>query len=124
MFSLILGIDGATGFLPWGTKVGSPLAIGKTISCGLGGICLFFAAYIQHRQQAQTVVKDREPPAWTRWAVPLAAVAGAVMGGGFAYWEFRTLGWTTTAAGVLAAAITAVTILMAWIVIRMVRKHR
>ena len=124
VLNLTLALDGATGFLPWGTKVGSPLAIGQTISCGLAGIGILMLAFTQHRQRAQTLVKDREPPAWTRWAVSLAAVAGAVMGGGFAYWEAKTLDWTPAAATLLAVTCTVVTIVVFWFILRMVRKQQ
>jgi hypothetical protein len=62
-------------------------------------------------------------PAWTHWAVPLAALIGGVVGGRLAYGEARIVGWSTTSAGALAVAITGITVLMVLIAFRLVQRQ-
>jgi hypothetical protein len=79
---------------------------------------------LERRYRVLSRVADQGPPAWTRWAVPLAAITGAVVGGVLVYGEMRILRWSQASAGVLAVAATALTLAMAWIIFRLVRKQR
>jgi hypothetical protein len=76
---------------------------------------LFAAVAIQFNYKAL--------PAWTHWAVPLAALIGGVVGGRLAYGEARIVGWSTTSAGALAVAITGITVLMVLIAFRLVQRQ-
>lgn len=101
--------------------IAGPTDIANMVVGPFGAIGLWSLAYYQRRYG--TIIPATGPPAWTRWAVPLAALTGAVIGGVLAYKEAMILRWGTASAGILAVTVTAVTVVMVWIVFRVVRKH-
>lgn len=110
------------GILQIWRRVDGPTDIANTVLGSIGGIGLWALAYLERRYKALSRVADQGPPAWTRWAVPLAAITGAVIGGVLAYGEMRILRWSEASAGVLAVTATALTLAMAWIIFRAVRR--
>jgi hypothetical protein len=104
--------------------IDGPTDIANTVLGSIGGIGLWALSYLERRYRVLSRVADQGPPAWTRWAVPLAAITGAVVGGVLVYGEMRILRWSQASAGVLAVAATALTLAMAWIIFRLVRKQR
>jgi hypothetical protein len=106
----LAGTDGPTDFA---NAVLGPLA----------AIGFWFLAYYLYRHGAVIRLTDKGLPAWTRWAVPLAALTGAVIGGRLAYGEVRIVGWSTTSAGALAVAVTGITVLMVLIAFRLVQRQ-
>lgn len=117
---MLLALNGAIQI--WQGR-GGPTDIANTGFAPLAAIGLWSLAYYRRRHGMAIQVADRVPPPWIRWAVPLAALTGAVIGGILAYGEARILRWSTAAAGVLAVAVTGVTLLMVWIVFRIVRRQ-
>lgn len=85
------------------------------------GFC--FLAHYLWRHGTSIQFKARALPAWTHWAVPLAALIGGVIGGKLAYGEARIVGWNITAAGTLAVAVTGITVLMVLIAFRLVQRQ-
>jgi hypothetical protein len=85
------------------------------------GFC--FLAHYLWRHGTAIQFNYKALPAWTHWAVPLAALIGGVVGGRLAYGEARIVGWSTTSAGALAVAITGITVLMVLIAFRLVQRQ-
>ncbi|MFQ5989170.1 MAG: hypothetical protein ACE5K9_04565 [Candidatus Methylomirabilales bacterium] len=117
---LLLALNGAIQL--WQGR-GGPTDIANTVFGPLAAIGLWCLAYYQRRHGTTIRLAERAPPAWIRWTVPLAALTGAVIGGILAYGEARILGWSTTAAGVLSVTVTGVTVLMVWLVFRMMQRQ-
>jgi hypothetical protein len=116
---LLLALNGA---IQVRLGIAGPTDIANMVFGTFGAIGLWYLAYYQRRYG--TIIPTTGPPAWTRWAVPLAALTGAVIGGGLAYREAMILRWSTASATLLAVSVTVVTSVMVWIVFRMVRKER
>lgn len=116
---LLLALNG--GIQIWQGR-GGPTDIANTVVGPLAAIGLWFLAYYQRRHGTAAKVTDQAPQTWICWAVPLAALTGAVIGGILAYGEARILRWSAAAAGVLAVTVTGITVLMVWFIFRMVRK--
>jgi hypothetical protein len=114
---LLLALNGAIQI--W-QGIAGPTDIANMVVGPFGAIGLWYLAYYQRRYG--TIIPATGPPTWTRWAVPLAALTGAVIGGGLAYREAKILRWSAASAGLLAVTATVVTVTMVWIVLRVVRK--
>ena len=87
------------------------------------GVGFWFLAHYLWRHGTAIQFNYKALPAWTRWAVPLAALTGAVIGGRLAYGEARIVGWSTTAGGALAVAVTGITVLLVLIAFRFVQRQ-
>lgn len=104
--------------------IAGPTDTANVVFGSLGVIGFWYLAYYQRRYGPVILATDQPPPAWTRWAVPLAAFTGAVMGGGLAYREAKILRWSAASAGLMAMTVTVASVVMALIVFRLVRKQR
>jgi len=118
---MLLGLN---GILQIWRGTDGPTDFANAVLGPLAAIGFWFLAYYLYRHGAVIRLTGKGLPAWTRWAVPLAALTGAVIGGRLAYGEARILRWNPPAAGVLAVTVTGVTLLMTWIVFRVVRRQR
>jgi len=117
---MLLGLNGILQI--WRGTVG-PTDFANAVLGPLAAIGFWFLAYYLYRHGAVIRLTDKGLPAWIRWAVPLAALTGAVIGGRLAYGEARIVGWSTTSAGALAAAVTGITVLMILIAFRLVQRQ-
>lgn len=104
------GTDGPTDF--------ANMVLGLFAAVGF----VFLAHYLW-RHGASIQFTSKALPAWTHWAVPLAALIGGVVGGRLAYGEARIVGWSTTAGGALAVAVTGITVLLVLIAFRLVQRQ-
>jgi hypothetical protein len=104
------GTDGPTDF--------ANMVLGLFATVGF----VFLAHYLW-RHGASIQFTSKALPAWTHWAVPLAALIGGVVGGRLAYGEARIVGWSTTAGGALAVAVTGITVLLVLIAFRLVQRQ-
>ena len=118
---LLVALNGA---LQIRRGINGPTDIANMVLGSIGAIGLWTLAYLERRYKALSRVADQGPPAWTRWAVSIAAITGAVIGALLTYGEMRILRWSKASAGVLAVTLTALTLAMAWIIFRLVRKQR
>ena len=118
---LLVALNGA---LQIRRGIDGPTDIANTVLGSIGAIGLWTLAYLERRYKALSRVADQGPPAWTRWAVSIAAITGAVIGALLTYGEMRILRWSKASAGVLAVTLAALTLAMAWIIFRLVRKQR
>jgi len=118
---LLVALNGA---LQIRRGIDGPTDIANTVLGSIGAIGLWTLAYLERRYKALSRVAGKGPPAWTRWAVSIAAITGAVIGALLTYGEMRILRWSKASAGVLAVTLAALTLAMAWIIFRLVRKQR
>lgn len=115
---LLVALNGA---LQISRGINGPTDLANTVLGSIGAIGLWTLAYLERRYTALSRVADKGPPAWTRWAVPFAAIAGAAIAGSLVYGEMRILRWNKASAGVWAVTLAALTLAMAWIIFRLVR---
>lgn len=118
---LLLALNGAIQI--W-QGIAGPTDIANMVFGPLGAIGLWFSVYYQRRHGTAISITGQAAPPWPRWAVPLAALVGAVIGGGLAYGEAKILRWSPAAAGTLAVTVTVFTVLFVWTVFRALRRHQ
>lgn len=117
---MLLGLNGVLQ-ISW--KISGPTDYANAALGPLAAIGFWCLAYYLYRYGTVTGLHGKLLPAWMHWAVAVAALIGAVIGGRLAYGEARILRWSTTGAGLLAVSVTVATLLMVWIVWRMLRKQ-
>jgi hypothetical protein len=105
-------------------NVDGPTDIANVVLGLSGAIGLWTLASLEHNYGVLRRAAAQGPPAWTRWAVPLAAITGAAIGGALVYGEVRILRWSKASAGAAGLTVTALTLMMTWIIVRMVRNQR
>lgn len=118
---LLLGLNGVLQ-ISW--KISGPTDYANAVLGPVAAIGFWCLAYYLYRYGTVTGLHGKILPAWTHWAVALAALIGGFIGGRLAYGEAKILRWTKASAGAMAISVTVVTLLMVWIAWRMVRKHR
>jgi len=118
---LLVGLNGALAI--W-RGINGPTDTANTVLGPIGAIGLWTLAYFESRYGALRHVADKGAPGWTRWAVPLAAIIGAVIGGALIYGEMRILRWTKVSSAVLAVTLSALTLALVWILLGLVRRQR
>ncbi|MFQ5846141.1 MAG: hypothetical protein ACE5IQ_00530 [Candidatus Methylomirabilales bacterium] len=117
---MLLGLNGV---LQIRRDISGPTDYANVVLGPLAAIGFWCLAYYLYRYGTVTGLHGKSLPAWTRWAVPLAAVIGAMVGGGLAYGEVRILRWSPAAAGILAVTVTVVTVAVVLTLFHVMRKH-
>lgn len=117
---MLLGLN---GILQIWRGTDGPTDFANAVLGPLAAVGFWFLAYYLYRHGAVIRLTGKGLPAWTHWAVPLAALIGGVISGRLAYGEARIVGWSITSAGALAVAVTGVTVFMVLIGFRLVQRQ-